>query len=237
MFSGRNADEGADLEHLLQDRGFEAWFVRADSGVQDDVRALIGSAIAHGGRLDILVNNAAAVDYDRPGGVDGAYDLPIHEVTDEVCENILRVGLFGVLWACRYGIREMLKVGSGSIINVSSAVTELGHRGTPIYSASKGAVNALTKQMAVDYGRFGIRSNALIVGFVPKPGQPHPVGPDGAEAALSGSLVAPWIGVPRDIANAALFLASEEGSFVSGALLAVDGGYTSYSAHSMQGWI
>lgn len=234
VFSGRDADLGSDWERSLRGSGLEVWFVRADSGIQDDVRGLVSAAIARGGQLDVLVNNAAAAEYDR-GGVDGASDRPIHEVTDEVCDIILRVGLYGVLWACRYAVRDMLTRGAGSILNISSVATARGFPGTPIYSASKGALNALTKQMAVDYGRYGIRSNAILVGFVPAPGQTHPVSPS-SDGALTGSLVAPWVGEPRDIANAALFLASDEAKLVTGALFEVDGGMASYWGGAMQGW-
>lgn len=224
VFSGRNADEGKELERSWRDRGLEVWYVRADSAVQADVRDLIGAAITHGGRLDVLINNAAAVDLARPGGVDGLEDKPIHEVSDEAIDLTIGVGLYGVLWACRYAVREMLKSNSGSIINISSVAARLGVPGVPIYSASKGALNALTRQMAADYGRLGIRSNAVIVGLVPTP-----------EQTAAGHIPLP-IAEPLDIANALLFLASDEARYVSGAILAVDGAMTSVFGPAMQGW-
>lgn len=236
VFSGRNPQEGNELEKLIRDRGFDATFVRADSSVREDVRGLIETAINNGGRLDVLVNNAAAADFDRPGGVDGEADQPIHLVTDKVIDGLLGVGLYGVLWACRYAVRQMLKQGSGSIINLSSTVSVQGYPGTPLYSVSKGAIDALSRQMACDYGRFGIRTNSLLPGFVPKIGQAHPEGPDKATGALTGSVVTPWIGEPRDLANAALFLASDESQFVTGTVLVCDGGLTTMVGTAMQGW-
>lgn len=237
VFSGRNTDDGDQLESELRDRGHTVRFVRADSGIEDDVRNLIETAVADGGRLDVLVNNAAAADLARAGGLNGLEDQPIHEVTDEAIDTIFGVGLYGVLWACRYAVRQMLKQGSGSIINLTSPQTEMGYPAVPIYSASKGALHALTRQMAVDYGRFGIRSNALLPGLIPTADGLRPARAVRTEAdALAGNLTTPWVGEPRDLANAALFFASDEAKFVTGAMLAVDGGLTTFFGLAMQGW-
>lgn len=237
VFSGRNPDEGREVERQLRDRGLEVHYVRADSADENDVRNLVGTAVAEGGRLDVLLNNAAVADLARPGGVGGLSDRPMHEVSDEAIEMTLRTGLYGVLWACRHSLRQMLKQGTGSIINMSSAVAWMGFPHCPIYTASKGALSALSRQMAVDYGRFGIRSNAVIVGFVPQPGQLAPKYDFGnVEAALSGTLVSPSTARPAALASALLFLASDEAGFVNGAEIAVDGGMTSYFGPAMQGW-
>lgn len=236
VFSGRNPEAGHDVERELRDRGLEARYVRADSSVEADVRNLVSTAVADGGRLDVLVNNAAVADLAR-GGVDGLSDRPMHEVSDEAIEMTLGTNLYGVFWTCRHALRQMLTQGSGSIINLSSGAASMGFPACPIYSASKGAVNALTKQIAADYGPFGIRSNAVVVGFVPQPGQPAPKYDDGnVEAALSGTLPSPSPAKAVDIANALLFLASDEARYFNGALVAADGGMTSHHGLAMQGW-
>lgn len=236
FFSGRNAEEGGEIQRSLRDRGLDVTYVRADSSVEDDVRGLIGKAVDSGGRLDVLVNNAAAADYDRIGGVNGAIDQPIHAVTDDVIHGILGVGLYGALWACRYATREMMKAGSGSIINLSSPVAVLGYPGTPIYSVSKGALDALTRNMAADYGRYGIRTNSVIPGYVPTTWQHYPQGP-GREGAPHGKMLSPWLGKPLDLANAMLFLASDESEFITGAVIAVDGGLSTFAPSAvMREW-
>lgn len=239
VFSGRNSEEGSAIESALRQQGREVWYVRADSSVESDVAELIAAAVEHGGRLDVLINNAAPADFARRG-VTGLADAPVHEVTNEAVDAIFTSGWYGALWAVRYAVREMLKNGSGSIVNLSSAGSWIGFAGTPVYSATKGAINTLTKQVAVDYGKYGIRSNALIVGSVPK--EPHLKAKVEAERsdrqarALAGKLMTPRIGTGRDVANAALFLASDESEFVTGALVPVDGGMTTYWFREVQGW-
>jgi 3-oxoacyl-[acyl-carrier protein] reductase len=122
----------------------------------------------------------------------------------------------------------MREHGGGALINISAASSILAMQGRPAYQASKGAINALTRQMAVDYGPDNIRSNAIIVGFIN-------TGSESMQRLVSGGqfitrvreqIAMPRLGAPRDIANGVVYLASDEGSYVTGILLPIDGGYT-----------
>jgi 3-oxoacyl-[acyl-carrier protein] reductase len=161
-----------------------------------------------------------------PGQTDG--DSHVTEISNQTFEQMLKVGLFGVLWTGRYAIPHMQKAGDGSIINISAASSIRSIVGRPAYQATKGAMNVLTRQMAVDYGPQGIRTNAIVVGFTPTE---NPVFERFARneafiASVRNAIPAPRFGSPVDIANGCIYLASEYGSFVNGVLLPIDGGYT-----------
>jgi NAD(P)-dependent dehydrogenase (short-subunit alcohol dehydrogenase family) len=139
---------------------------------------------------------------------------------------MIRVGIYGVVFACKYALREMVKSGRGSIINVSSIAAVGGVPHMPGYTASKGAVQALTRQMATDYGPQGIRINTLVSGFVfsselAAAVDAHPVaGPLMREGQLTR-----W-GTLEDVSGFATFLASDESEFINGAELRMDGGWS-----------
>jgi 3-oxoacyl-[acyl-carrier protein] reductase len=171
-----------------------------------------------------LVNNAAATDMTGPGKPDSH----VADIETFAYEAVLRTALSGTLWACKYAIRHMRENGGGSLINISAASSVLAIKGRPAYQASKGAINALTRQMAVDYGPDNIRSNAIIVGFI-NTGGPAIAKLVTNERFISGirqQILMPRLGDPRDIANGVVYLASDESAYVTGILLPIDGGYT-----------
>jgi 3-oxoacyl-[acyl-carrier protein] reductase len=136
--------------------------------------------------------------------------------------------VYGVLWTSKHAIPHLRAAGGGAIINISAASSLRAIDGRPAYQASKGAVNALTRQMAVDYGLDGIRSNAIIVGFTPTGGDVITKMVQN-EAFISGvrrAIPSPRLGRPRDIANGVVFLASDDAEYVNGVLLPIDGGLT-----------
>ncbi len=221
MVTGRNREAGAAVLEEIRAAGGQARFHPADLGVESEVEALVAETVAAFGRLDILVNNASPTKLQR--GQDWR-DGPMVEIETDEMEAIWRPALYGFFWVCRRGIAAMLEGGGGSVVNISSTTSLKGVAGTAAYTAAKGAINALTRSMAVEYGRQGVRVNAIVLGLIltsdtARKWTEDPVtGPILRERQLL-----PW-GRPQDIANAALFLASDESAFITGALLVADGG-------------
>lgn len=190
--------------------------VHADVAEETDVQRMIATAEAKLGRPAILVNNAGF-----GGGL-----MPLHEQTTENWDRVHSVNLRGVFFCMKYGILSMLESG-GAIVNVASAAGLVGWKGHSVYGAAKAGVIQMTKAAALDYAERGIRVNALCpgstwTGLVPQSEQ-HPAPPPGT-FVLPGTPMNRW-GLADEIAAAALFLASDEASFVTGAALPVDGGY------------
>jgi NAD(P)-dependent dehydrogenase (short-subunit alcohol dehydrogenase family) len=140
----------------------------------------------------------------------------------------MRTGVFGLLWTSKYAIPHLKAAGGGAIINISAASSIRAIDGRSAYQASKGAVNALTRQLAVDYGLFGIRSNAIVVGFTPTGGEviTKMVENEAFISAVKRAIPSPRLGSPLDIANGCVYLASDEAEYVNGVLLPIDGGLT-----------
>ena len=197
----------------------EAFAARVDVAAEDDVRALMAGAAERFGTLDVLYNNA---------GISPADDGSILDTTVEAWQRVQDVNTKGVFLCCKHGIPHLLVRGGGSVINVASFVAILGAATSQIsYTASKGAVLALSRELAVEFARRGVRVNALCPGPVETPLLLSIYGDD--PAALERRR-AHWpsgrLGKPLEIVNAALFLASDESSFVTGATFVVDGGLT-----------
>jgi NAD(P)-dependent dehydrogenase (short-subunit alcohol dehydrogenase family) len=224
VFTGRSADKGAAIEGRLRAEGRQVQFAQGSVAVEADVQAAVAAAVDTFGSLTIVVNNAAATDLTGPGRPDSHVD----EIDNEVFDGLLHTGVHGVLWTSKHAIPHMKTAGGGAIVNISAASSVRAIEGRPGYQASKGAINALTRQMAVDYGLFGIRSNAIIVGFTPTGGEVISKMVENAAFidAVKRAIPSPRLGSPRDIANGVVFLASEEGEYVNGVLLPIDGGLT-----------
>lgn len=226
----RFAEEGAAVAGIdLAESGDERWrracelaprhlFARAD--VRDDaaIAGIVARVRDELGRIDVLVNSAGTA-----GG--GA----VHEVEPAEFERVLSINLTGTFIPCRHVLRVMLEQKSGSIVNIASIEGLQGAEGGSSYNASKGGVVLLTRNMAMDYARMGIRVNALCPGFIETPMFDAIWGIDGLEDMRDKIRDAHQLGrfgKPEEIANAALFLASDESSFVTGQALPVDGGFT-----------
>ena len=214
-----NADSAAATAEVITADGGVASSLSADVADPRAVDAMIASAVERYGPLDVLVNNAGV---NLPG--------VLHEVSDEVIDRTLAVNVKGQIYGCRAAIPHMLDRG-GSIINISSVNGIVSEPYLAVYSASKGASVMLTKGVALDYAKRGIRCNVICPGWVDTP-------INYAHAEMLGGLQKVYDtidsfqpigrpGEPREIANVVLFLASDESSLMTGSVVVVDGGMTS----------
>jgi NAD(P)-dependent dehydrogenase (short-subunit alcohol dehydrogenase family) len=193
--------------------GLAAQAVTADVSLGQDVTAMLRTVEKAHGRLDVLVNNA---------GLNVAGDF--RHLSDADWVRIREVNLDGVVRVARDGFALLKASGRGSLINVASIMAHRGLRPLTAYSATKGAVTALTRGLAVEYAPFGIRVNALCPGFVHTALTARALRNPAIEKVLVESTALRRLGRPEEVAKAALFLASDEASYVTGAELAVDGG-------------
>jgi NAD(P)-dependent dehydrogenase (short-subunit alcohol dehydrogenase family) len=211
------ADRSGKEQETAAAIGNAAVAVSVDVAISADVQRMIDTAVERFGRLDVLCNNAGF----------GGPIMPLVEQTEENYDNVLAVNLKGVFLGMKYGIAAMLRTGSGSVVNTASAAALVGWKGHSVYAAAKGGVIQMTKCAALDYAERGIRVNAICPGTtwtgLVKASADNPVPPPGARVP-PGVPMARW-GLPTELAAAALFLASDESSFITGVALPVDGGY------------
>ncbi len=204
---------GQETVDLIKADGGEAAFVRADVGVAADVQNMVKFAVDTYGRLDILVNNAA-----RGRGL-------LLEMSEDDWDRVMDVCLKSAWLGAKAAYPEMIKVGGGSIINISSVNAVAASPGSGAYNTAKGGLNQLTRALAVDLGKHNIRVNAILPGHVGTHPQVYENDPDAlwsfTEACPIGR-----IGTAEDIAGAVLYLASDDATWVTGSMLTVDGGMT-----------
>jgi NAD(P)-dependent dehydrogenase (short-subunit alcohol dehydrogenase family) len=211
-------DAGAQVVDAITSRGGQATFVRADVAQSTDCEAMVAAAMSAFGGLHILYNNAGIFPADD-GGV---LDTP-----EPTWERVMDVNLRGVWLGCKAGIPAMLESGGGSIVNVASFVALMGAATAQIaYTASKGGVLAMTREMAVEYARQGIRANALCPGPIQTPLLEELLSDPNRRARRMVHIPMGRLGRAEELAQAALFLASDESSFMTGSALVVDGGIT-----------
>ena len=218
VIAARREDRGQAVVEDIRGAGGRAAFQRMDTAIENDVRASIEFAVSTFGKLDVLVNNAGPVDLIQSGT-----DRRAHELSSEAFDRIVRVTLYGPFWCCKYALPHMIAAGGGSIINISSIAAVTGLPMLPAYSAAKGGLSALTRQLAFDYGQYRIRANAIVTGLIVHEGSQGQVDtPEKYQAYRARHLTR--LGVPDDIANAAIYLASDESEFVTGSHINVEGG-------------
>ena len=214
VVSGRRGELGQALTTELRGLGAEAEFVLADVRHEDEVRQVVEQAVAHFGRIDVAVNNAGTEG--RPG--------PVTEQTAESYAATFDTNVLGVLLSMKHELRVMLAQGSGSIVNVSSALGRVGAAGASVYAASKHAVEGLTKSAALEAAGSGVRVNIVAPGPIDTEMLDRFTGAPEKKAGMVAGLPLARAGTPEEVAQAILFLASDKASFITGTSLQVDGG-------------
>jgi len=222
VVTGRSEDDGRAVEAEIRAAGGDAVYVPTDLSREDDVVAMVQAALDRFGALTTLVNNAAPTELMGPGRL----DRRVTELENDAWDSIMLVGLKAVVWCCKYAIPAMIDAGGGAVVNISSAASLLGTPGLDTYTASKGALNALTRSIAVEYAADNIRANCIASGMVLSSEGAWKLMEDPAIGGATRAIHLTRLGMPEDIANAALFLASDEAAFVTGAVIPVDGGVT-----------
>jgi NAD(P)-dependent dehydrogenase (short-subunit alcohol dehydrogenase family) len=212
--SGRREAEGKALEAELRSLGAEAAFIRADVRREDDVTSLIDQTVARFGRIDAAVN--AAGTEGRPG--------PVTEQTGESYAATFDTNVLGTLLSMKHELRVMRAQGRGSIINISSTYGHEGAAGASVYAASKHAVEGLTKSAALEGAGSGVRVNAVAPGPTDTGMLTRFTGTPEKKAALVTTVPMARLGLSEELANAIVFIASDEASFITGHVLNVDGG-------------
>ncbi len=211
---GRHDDAGNALVTELRALGVEAEYIRADVRHEDDVKGLVDRTIKRFGRLDVAVNNAGTEG--KPG--------PVTEQSAESYAATFDTNVLGTLLSLKHELRVMLPRGQGSIVNVSSVFGRAGGPGASVYVASKHAVEGLTKAAALEVAGSGVRVNVVAPGPIETGMLNRFTGDEEKKAALVSRVPLKRAGLPEEIAQAIVFLASDKASFITGASIAVDGG-------------
>jgi NAD(P)-dependent dehydrogenase (short-subunit alcohol dehydrogenase family) len=211
---GRDPDRGRAAVEEARAAGGEAHFVAADLSGEAACEALVADTVERLGGLTVLVNNAVGVSAGR--------DSAVAEMSSEYWDLALRINLTAPMVLCRAALPHMLAAGHGSIINVSSRQAERPSAGMAAYCASKGGLNALTRALAVEYGKENIRANTLSPGYVVNDRRDADITPE--RRARYEAMHLTRLGNARDCAFAAVYLASHESEFLTGINLQLDGG-------------
>ena len=216
VVAGRGEDAGRQLTTELRGLGAEAEFIRADVRHEDEVRDLVDRTVARFGRLDGAVNNAATEGQVGP-------------ITDQTAESYAATfdtNVLGVILSMKHELRVMLPQGSGSIINISSTYGHEAAAGASVYVGSKHAVEGITKSVALEIAKSGIRVNGVAPGPTDTGMLTRFTGTPENKAALVTTVPMARLGLSEELASAIVFIASDDASYITGHVLNVDGGHT-----------
>ena len=216
VVSGRRDDVGETLVAELRALGGEAEFIRADVRHESDVQNLIDGTVARFGRLDVAVNNAGTEG--KPG--------PVTEQTADSYAATFDTNVLGVLLSMKHELRVMQVQGAGRVVNLSSTMGQRGAAGASLYTASKHAVEGLTKSAALEAAAFGVRVNAVAPGPIETAMLDRFTGNADRKAGLVAGVPLKRAGRPEEIADTIVFVASSKASFITGQIVNVNGGKT-----------
>ena len=218
VISGRRAAEGEALATELSALGVDTVFLQADVRHENEVSALLAQSLARFGRVDIVVNNA---------GTEG-HATPLTEVTPEEYEAVFETNVLGTLLGTKHALRAMQVQGTGSIVNISSTMGSRGAANMALYTASKHAVEGLTKSAAIEAAGYGVRVNAVAPGPTETAMLDRLTGGAERKAAFAAGLPMMRLGTAEEVADAVLFIASEKAGFITGEIIHVNGGKTAF---------
>ncbi|MEH7376327.1 SDR family NAD(P)-dependent oxidoreductase [Neobacillus drentensis] len=205
---------GEETVRLIKEEGGEAIFVKTDVTDSKQIKALINTTTSTFGALHILFNNAGV----------GNSEVRSVDLSEEEWDWVIDINLKGVFLGIKYAVPEFIKAGGGAIINTSSLLGLKGQKYVSAYNASKAGVVMLTQNASLEYGKYNIRVNAIAPGVIDTPIIDHWKQDERKWPIISRANALRRIGIPDEVANAVLFLASDEASFITGTTLSVDGG-------------
>ena len=220
MISDVNETAGAALVEELKGQGADVFFYKTNVSVPEEVERSVQAAVEYFGGLDILISNAGIVEQDNL-----LEDVPI-----QTWQQVIGINLSGMFYSAKYAL-PYLRESKGCIVNMGSICSLVATKYDPSYCASKGGILGLTRSIAADYAQFGVRCNAIAPGMCDSPMMrafTDQMNPEEYAQRLKNG----WAGpagrfcTPEEVANAALFLASDDAGYISGTVLPVDGGYT-----------
>ncbi|PKO28186.1 MAG: short-chain dehydrogenase [Betaproteobacteria bacterium HGW-Betaproteobacteria-18] len=218
-----NGEAARKVAEEIDAAGGDALFVRTDISSEAEVKAMVEAVVARFGRVDVLHNNAAILSVEQR-----QRDRDVVNMDVDAWDLAMAVNLRGAMLCTKYAVREMLKNQKGSVIFATSGLGAQGDLSLSAYAASKAALMMLSKSVASQYGKQGIRSNALQIGLAPAENA-HDSMPAPLLQILRDNHLTPELGTPRQIADVVAFLASDESSFVTGSTLVADGGFSSHT--------
>lgn len=207
---------GKETLRMIREAGGEGIFIRADVTSKDDVQSMVGKAMETYGRMDCAHNNAGGMGSQKP----------MKHISEEEFHRNIDITLKGTWYCMRAEIEQMLKQGGGAIVNTASAAGLMGYRRGSDYVATKHAVVGLTKAAALDYAHLGIRVNCVCPGITDTPRIYYPKGGERLAATFASMQPPNRLAKPEEIANAVVWLCSDDASFINGHALPVDGGMT-----------
>ena len=217
-----NAAGAKEVAAAISAAGGEATAVQVDLGDSGSVRAMVHAAVSAYGGLDTLHNNAAATH------LAATKDLPVSTADPDVWDETMRINLRGTMVAIQAAVPHMIARGGGSVINTASGSGLAGDLRNPAYGASKAAVISFTQYVATEFGKQGVRCNAITPGFIAISEKP---GREAVHGTMLRHALTPRLGRPEDVAALVVFLASDESAFITGQNICVDGGMLAHQPY------
>ncbi len=218
VINGRNAEKAKGVAKEIESLGVRSLAIAADVSVSQDVTRMVDEAMNSFGRIDILVNNAGV----------NPFILEAEKIKEEGWDQVLDVNLKGVFLCCQAVGRQMIKQGGGKIINISSAAGLLGEQGFLPYCVSKAGVMTLTRVLAYEWSKYNILVNAIAPGFIAGGMNTPILNKEPLVSGLTHQVPLRRLASPEEIVRIALFLASEDSSYINGTTILADGGMTGY---------